>query len=56
MVVQPVDSTNHPVRVATIIGLGLADSNLAVAGLMPAGLSINVAEAWSAKALSYTPR
>ena len=41
-VVQLVDSANHPERVATIVGLELADSNLDVGGLMPAGLAIDV--------------
>ena len=36
-----VDSASHPARVATIVGLELADSNLAVVGLMLAGLSID---------------
>ena len=42
VVVHSVDSANHPVRVATIVGLELADSNLDVGGFMPAGLAIDV--------------
>ena len=42
VVVHLVDSANHPERVATIVGLELADSNLDVGDLVPAGPSTDV--------------
>ena len=42
VVFHSVDSANRLVRAATIVGLELADSNLGVDGLMPAGLAIDV--------------
>ena len=41
-VVRLVDSASHPERAGTTVGLELADSNLDVGGLMPAGLAIDV--------------